>query len=86
MHPSSGSIQHTGRLESTKQMTAFSAAEVEAVALDAIRLMVRQLDKCVNREHIAYAINCGQLPADVDPWHLPTEVQTMLQDLQQPVS
>ena len=41
-------------------MEDFSAAEVEAVALDAIRLMVRRLDKCVNSEHIAYAISRGE--------------------------
>ncbi|MDE0268339.1 MAG: ATP-binding protein [Acidimicrobiaceae bacterium] len=42
------------------QMEDFSAAEVEAVALDAIRLMVRKLDKTVGVEHIAYAINLGE--------------------------
>ena len=43
-----------------RQTEGFSAAEVEAVALDAIRLMVRQLDKAVNAEHIAYAIDLGE--------------------------
>ena len=42
------------------QMEGYSAAEVEAVALDAIRLMVRQLDKRVSSEHIAYAIDLGE--------------------------
>ena len=41
-------------------MEGFSAAEVEAVALDAIRLMVRRLDKAVNSEHVAYAIDLGE--------------------------
>ena len=41
-------------------MEDFSAAEVEAVALDAIRLMVRRLDKSVTSEHIAYAIDLGE--------------------------
>ena len=44
----------------SKQMEDFSAAEVEAVALDAIRLMVRRLDKSVTSEHIAYAIDLGE--------------------------
>ena len=43
-----------------REMEEFSAAEVEAVALDAIRLMVRDLDKCVTSDHIAYAINRGE--------------------------
>lgn len=38
----------------------FSAAEVEAVALDAIRLMVRQMDKQVNEHHLAYGIERGE--------------------------
>ena len=42
------------------QMEGYSAAEVEAVALDAIRLMVRRLGKAVTSEHIAYAINLGE--------------------------
>jgi len=41
-------------------MAGFSAAEVEAVALDAIRLMVRELDNCVTSLHIAYAIDRGE--------------------------
>ena len=44
----------------SRQMEGFSAAEVEAVALDAIRLMARRLDKAVGPEHIAYAINLGE--------------------------
>ena len=44
----------------SKQMEGFSAAEVEAVALDAIRLMVRRLDKSVSSEHVAYAIDLGE--------------------------
>lgn len=43
-----------------RQTEGFSAAEVEAVALDAVRLMVRQLAKAVNTEHIAYAIDLGE--------------------------
>ena len=46
--------------DAAKKMGDFSAAEVEAVALDAIRLMVRQLDKHVGSEHIAYAISRGE--------------------------
>ena len=41
-------------------MEGFSASEVEAVALDAIRLMVRRLDKRVGPEHIEYAIDRGE--------------------------
>jgi len=41
-------------------MEGFSAAEVEVVALDTIRAMVRHLDKCVTAEHIAHAINRGE--------------------------
>ena len=55
------SVRHdfdvTGTAKRTKD---FSAAEVEAVALDAIRLMVRRLDKCVSSKHIAYAIDLGE--------------------------
>lgn len=43
-----------------QQMEGFSAAEVEAVALDAIRLMVRQMDKLVGAHHIAYGIERGE--------------------------
>jgi SpoVK/Ycf46/Vps4 family AAA+-type ATPase len=43
-----------------KQMDGFSAAEVEAVALDAIRLMVRQMDKAVGETHLAYGIERGE--------------------------
>ena len=43
-----------------QKMEEFSAAEVEAVALDAIRVMVRRLDKCVTSDHIAHAINRGE--------------------------
>ena len=46
--------------DASKQMERFSVAEVEAVALDAIRLMVRRLDKAVNSEHVAYAIDLGE--------------------------
>ncbi|MDE0162798.1 MAG: ATP-binding protein [Acidimicrobiaceae bacterium] len=46
--------------DAAKTMEDFSAAEVEAVALDAIRLMVRRLDRCVNSEHVAYAISRGE--------------------------
>ena len=46
--------------QAAKNMEDFSAAEVEAVALDAIRLMVRQLDNSVTSEHVAYAINLGE--------------------------
>ena len=44
----------------SKRMEGFSAADVEAVALDAIRLMVRRLDKAVTSEHVAYAIDLGR--------------------------
>ncbi|MCY3963235.1 MAG: ATP-binding protein [bacterium] len=44
----------------SKSMKGFSAAEVEAAALDAIRLMVLRIDKCVGEEHIAYAIERGE--------------------------
>ena len=55
------SVHHDFDVSDTaKKMEGFSAAEVEAVALDAIRLMVRQLDKCVTSQHIAYAINRGE--------------------------
>jgi len=37
-----------------------TAGEPEYRALDAIRLMVRRLDKCVNSEHVAYAISRGE--------------------------
>ncbi|MCQ3808850.1 MAG: hypothetical protein KTV16_16520 [Acidimicrobiia bacterium] len=43
-----------------QEMEGFSAAEVEVVALDTIRAMVRHLDKCVTAEHIAHAINRGE--------------------------
>ncbi len=46
--------------DAANQLGGFSAAEVEAVALDAMRVMVRRLDKCVNSEHIAYAISRGE--------------------------
>lgn len=42
------------------QMEGFSAAEVEAVALDAMRLMVRQMDKQVGEQHVAYGIERGE--------------------------
>ena len=44
----------------SEKMQGFSAAEVETVALDAIRLMVRRIDKCVGEVHIAYAIERGE--------------------------
>jgi SpoVK/Ycf46/Vps4 family AAA+-type ATPase len=37
-------------------MAGFSAAEIEAVCLNAIRLMVRQLDKAVTEAHMAYGM------------------------------
>jgi len=46
--------------DTAEKLKGFSAAEVEAVTLDAMRLMVRRLDKCVNSEHIAYAISRGE--------------------------
>lgn len=46
--------------DAAKKLEGFSAAEVEAVALDAIRLMVRELDKHVTSLHIAYAIDRGE--------------------------
>ena len=52
------SVRHDFDVAGTAEMMEdFSAAEVEAVALDAVRLMVRRLDKSVTSEHIAYAIN-----------------------------
>lgn len=48
------------RVMAAKQMDGFSAAEVEAVALDAIRLMVRQMDKAVSEKHVAYGIERGE--------------------------
>ena len=41
-------------------MEGFSAAEVEAVALDAIRLMVGRLDKRVGPWHVTHAIHRGE--------------------------
>jgi len=38
------------------RLDGFSHAEVESVALDSIRLMVRNLDRSVSDEHISYAI------------------------------
>jgi SpoVK/Ycf46/Vps4 family AAA+-type ATPase len=43
-----------------KRMDGFSAAEVESVALDAIRLMVRDMAKAVGDEHLAYGIERGE--------------------------
>ena len=43
-----------------EQLQDYSGAEVEAVALDAVRLMVRQLDDSVNAEHIECAIGLGE--------------------------
>ena len=55
------SVRHDFDLmAASKRMEGFSAAEVEAAALDAIRLMVRQIDKCVGEMHIAYAIGRGE--------------------------
>ena len=55
------SVRHDFDVTGTAKRTEdFSAAEVEAVALDAIRLMVRRLDRCVSSEHIAYAIDLGE--------------------------
>ena len=55
------SVRHDFDLAGTsKRMEDFSAAEVEAVALDAIRLMVRRLDKRVSSEHITHAIDRGE--------------------------
>ena len=45
---------------SARRMDGFSAAEVEAVALDAIRLMVRRMDKVVEDRHISYGIERGE--------------------------
>ncbi|CAN5805030.1 hypothetical protein BH24ACT5_BH24ACT5_30460 [soil metagenome] len=42
------------------RMDGFSAAEVEVVALDAIRMMVRQMDKLVGERQIAYGIERGE--------------------------
>ena len=55
------SVRHDFDVTGTaERMEDFSAAEVEAVALDAIRLMVRRLDKRVSSEHIAYAIELAE--------------------------
>lgn len=43
-----------------KSMDGFSAAEVEAVALDAIRLMVRDMAKAVGDKHLTYGIERGR--------------------------
>lgn len=43
-----------------KRMDDFSAAEVELVALDAIRLMVRLMDKQVTEDHVSYGIERGE--------------------------
>ena len=43
-----------------EEMEGFSAAEVEAVALDAIRLMVSRLDKRVGPWHVTHAIHRGE--------------------------
>ncbi len=43
-----------------KRMDGFSAAEVEAAALDAIRLTVRDMDKAVGEKHLAYGIERGE--------------------------
>lgn len=43
-----------------KRMDGFSAAEVEAAALDAIRLMVRDMSKAVGEKHLAYGIERGE--------------------------
>lgn len=43
-----------------KRTDGFSAAEVEAAALDAIRLMVRDMEKAVGEKHLAYGIERGE--------------------------
>jgi SpoVK/Ycf46/Vps4 family AAA+-type ATPase len=47
-------------LAAAERMEGFSAAEVEAVALDAIRLMVRRMDKAAREEHLSYGIERGE--------------------------
>jgi SpoVK/Ycf46/Vps4 family AAA+-type ATPase len=42
------------------RMEGFSAAEVEAVAVDAIRLMVRRMDRLVTDAHLEYSIDRGE--------------------------
>ena len=55
------SVRHDFDVTGTAKRTEdFGAAEVEAVALDAIRLMVRRLDRWVSSEHIAYAIELAE--------------------------
>lgn len=55
------SVRHDVDLESaSKRMDGFSAAEVELVALDAIRLMVRQMDKQATNDHVRYGIDRGE--------------------------
>lgn len=55
------SVRHDFDLQlAAKRMEDFSAAEVELVALDAIRLMVRRMDKQVTETHVNYGIQRGE--------------------------
>lgn len=55
------SVRHDIELATAaKRMDGFSAAEVEGVALDAIRLMIRRMDKTVQEQHLAYGIERGE--------------------------
>ena len=54
------SVRHRADLRrAAKETAGFSGAEVESVALDAIRSMVLRIDKAVNDEHVAYGIERG---------------------------
>lgn len=55
------SVRHEINLSmAAKRMDGFSAAEVENVALDAIRLMVRRMDRAVLDQHLSYGIERGE--------------------------
>ena len=56
------SVRHEIDLaNAAKRMDGFTAAEVEGVALDAIRLMVRRMDKAVLDDHLSYGIERGEV-------------------------
>lgn len=61
LHLKLRSVRHSLNFEvAARKMKEFSAAEVELVALDAIRLMVRNMDSQVAQEHIHYGIERGE--------------------------
>jgi len=50
-------VRHEGDLGDVAEATeGYSPAEVESVCLDAIRLMVRRMEKAVSSEHLAYGV------------------------------